>query len=126
MTSWIKTAGRIASMAVVGAAVLTAPAYADGMSKRYGMKDEPMAAPVPDWAISYNFAVTSEYVFRGVSQSAEDPAVQAGVDVTYKLFYVGIWGSGVEFGPARGCLGRNGLFTRASSQCSGPSHSTWA
>jgi uncharacterized protein (TIGR02001 family) len=98
MKSWIKTAGRIASMAAVGAAVLTAPAFADGMSKRYGMKDEPVAAPAPDWAISYNFGVTSDYVFRGFSQSAEDPTVQGGVDVTYKLFYVGVWASGVDFG----------------------------
>src|SRR5262245_34851345 len=98
MKSWIKTAGRMASMAVVGAAVLTVPAYADGMSKKYGMKDEPMAAPAPDWAISYNFGVTSDYVFRGFSQSAEDPTVQGGVDVTYKLFYVGVWASGVDFG----------------------------
>lgn len=101
MKSWIKTAARTAGLVALGAAVLTAPAYADGMKKKYGsVKDEPAAPPAPDWTISYNFAVTSEYVFRGVSQSAEDPTVQAGVDVTYKLFYVGLWASGVEFGPA--------------------------
>lgn len=100
MTRWIKTVGRTAALVALGTVVLTMPAYADGMSKTYGMKDEPMAAPAPDWAISYNFAVTSEYVFRGVSQSAENPTIQAGVDVTYKLFYAGIWGSGVDFGPA--------------------------
>jgi uncharacterized protein (TIGR02001 family) len=99
MTSWIKTAARTAGLVALGAAVLTAPAYADGMKKKYGsVKDEPMAAPAPDWAISYNFAVTSDYVFRGFSQSAEDPTIQGGVDVTYKLFYVGVWASGLDFG----------------------------
>src|SRR5688572_12702359 len=99
MTSWIKTAASVAGLVALGAAVLAAPANADGMGKRYGgVKDEPMAAPPPDWAISYNFGVTSDYVFRGFSQTAEDPTVQGGVDVTYKLFYVGVWASGVDFG----------------------------
>ena len=99
MTSWIKTVGRMAGLVALGAAVLAAPAYADGMKKKYGgVKDEPAPPPAPDWAISYNFAVTSEYVFRGISQSAENPTIQAGADVTYKIFYAGVWGSGVDFG----------------------------
>jgi uncharacterized protein (TIGR02001 family) len=99
MKSWIKTAAWTAGLVALGAAVLTAPAYADGMKKKYGsVKDEPAPPPAPDWTISYNFAVTSEYVFRGVSQSAENPTVQGGVDVTYKLFYAGIWASGLDFG----------------------------
>lgn len=50
-----------------------------------------------DWAISYNFGVTTDYVFRGLSQSDQRPAVQAGADLTYRLFYVGIWGSTIDF-----------------------------
>ena len=53
--------------------------------------------PKKDWTIAYNFGATTDYVFRGVSQSAEKPAVQGGVDVTYKQFYAGIWISNVDF-----------------------------
>ncbi len=48
--------------------------------------------------ISANIAVTSDYVFRGVSQTLEDPAIQAGVDLTVDGFYVGGWASNVDFG----------------------------
>lgn len=43
--------------------------------------------------VSANIAFTSDYVFRGVSLSGEDPAVQGGVDWTSDQFYVGTWGS---------------------------------
>jgi uncharacterized protein (TIGR02001 family) len=49
--------------------------------------------------ISYNAAVTSDYRFRGISQSAQDPALQGGVDWTDKSgFYAGAWGSTIDFG----------------------------
>jgi len=56
------------------------------------------AASAQDFAISGNVAVTSDYVFRGASQSNENPAAQAGVDVTSGSFYAGAWASTVEFG----------------------------
>ncbi|SDD08665.1 TorF family putative porin [Aquimonas voraii] len=49
--------------------------------------------------LSGDVGVVSDYVFRGVSQTDEDPAVQAGL--TYSLesgFYVGTWASQVDFG----------------------------
>lgn len=48
------------------------------------------------WSFSFNVGATSNYIFRGVSQSDNDPAFQAGVDVTYGMFYIGAWGSGVD------------------------------
>jgi uncharacterized protein (TIGR02001 family) len=42
--------------------------------------------------------VTSDYVFRGISQSGEDPAVQGGVDLTCGRFYLGTWASSIDFG----------------------------
>lgn len=57
------------------------------------------AASAQDVAVTANVAVTSDYVFRGYSQSNEDPAVQAGVDVTVgSSFYAGVWASNVDFG----------------------------
>lgn len=42
--------------------------------------------------------VTTDYVFRGISQSSGNPAVQASLDAAYGIFYAGIWGSSVDFG----------------------------
>jgi len=41
---------------------------------------------------------TTDYVFRGISQTDENPAVQASLDATYGIFYLGMWGSNVDFG----------------------------
>lgn len=73
----------LAAVALSGALV-TAPARAD--------------EPKKDWAITGNFAGTTQYVFRGFSQSAENWTVQGGIDVTYKWLYAGIWASGIDFG----------------------------
>ncbi len=50
------------------------------------------------WDISGTFGVVSDYMFRGVSQTGGDAAVQAGVTVSHDSgFYVGAWGSNVDF-----------------------------
>ena len=50
-------------------------------------------------AFTWNAAVTSDYVFRGVSQSDEDPALQLGADFSFGPgFYLGAWASNVDFG----------------------------
>ena len=59
------------------------------------------AAPAEDEAsiYSWNAALTSDYVFRGVSQTDEEPALQLGADLNFDSgFYVGAWGSNVDFG----------------------------
>jgi uncharacterized protein (TIGR02001 family) len=42
---------------------------------------------------------TSDYVFRGISQTDSDPTVQGSIGAAYGMFYVGAWGSGLDFGP---------------------------
>lgn len=50
---------------------------------------------------SANVALTTDYVFRGISQTGEDPALQGGFDFKHASgFYAGVWGSNVEFAPA--------------------------
>jgi uncharacterized protein (TIGR02001 family) len=45
-----------------------------------------------EWAGSANVALTSDYVFRGVSQTDEDPAIQGGFDVSHDSgLYIGTW-----------------------------------
>lgn len=48
--------------------------------------------------VSVNAAVTSNYVWRGVTQSDSGPAIQAGVDYSTDIAYVGAWASSVDFG----------------------------
>ena len=49
--------------------------------------------------ISANVAIQSDYVWRGISQNSEDPAIQGGFDYASESgFYVGVWGSSVDFG----------------------------
>lgn len=62
-----------------------------------------LAAPAvaddkPEFKYSYNIGITTDYVFRGFSQTAERPTGQAGLDLSYGIFYAGIWGSGLDFG----------------------------
>ncbi len=49
---------------------------------------------------SWNVALTSDYVFRGVSQTLREPALQGGLDYSFgdSGFYVGAWGSNVDYG----------------------------
>lgn len=48
---------------------------------------------------SANVALTTDYVWRGVSQTNEDPAIQGGFDLGFGPgLYVGTWGSNVDFG----------------------------
>lgn len=53
-----------------------------------------------DAEVAFNVAASSDYVFRGFSQTNEDPALSAGVDATIGSFYAGAWASNVEFGDA--------------------------
>ena len=50
------------------------------------------------FGLSANSTFTTDYIFRGISQTDERPAVQGGVEATYGVLYLGIWGSNVDFG----------------------------
>ena len=48
---------------------------------------------------SWNAAATSEYMFRGISQTDDKPAVQLGAGYSFSNgLYVGAWASNVDFG----------------------------
>ena len=42
---------------------------------------------------------TSDYVFRGISQTENDPTIQGSLGLTYGLFYAGWWASGLDWNP---------------------------
>ena len=76
---------RVMRSGILGAALLGAaalPAYAES-----------------DLTLSGSAVLATQYVDRGLTNSAEKPAVQPEFDLTYKeIFYAGIWGSNVNFG----------------------------
>jgi uncharacterized protein (TIGR02001 family) len=56
------------------------------------------AAMAEELKLSYNVGVASDYVFRGVSNTQEDPQIFGGVDASYGIGYAGVWASNVDFG----------------------------
>ncbi len=87
----------IASLALVlGATPAFAQDAVDAMAK--GAADA-AAEDAPTFTVSGGATVVSDYRFRGISLSGEDPTVQATATLTHKSgFYVGAWGSGLASG----------------------------
>jgi uncharacterized protein (TIGR02001 family) len=82
-------AASLALLAASGAAV------ADGY-------EEYSAPPPPQeesrkFTYTFNLAGTSDYVFRGISQTDNDPTIQGGIDLAYGILYAGWWASGLDF-----------------------------
>jgi uncharacterized protein (TIGR02001 family) len=78
----------------MGAALLAGPALADGMPSRGKIAHAPEGRVCSTTA---NVGVTSDYVFRGISQSNEEAAIQGGVEFSCGKFYAGFWGSSIAF-----------------------------
>ncbi|MBM0107855.1 hypothetical protein JM946_24235 [Steroidobacter sp. S1-65] len=56
------------------------------------------AAATANADVSSTWALTNEYDFRGISQSAKDPALQGSLDFSMDNgWYVGAWASNVDF-----------------------------
>ncbi len=55
-------------------------------------------AAEPESALTYNIGVVNNYLYRGISQTRGEPAVQGGVDYADKSgFYVGAWASSIKW-----------------------------
>ena len=57
-----------------------------------------LANEKPELNTSANVAMTSNYVWRGMTQSDNSPAIQGGFDLDYNGAYIGAWGSNIDFG----------------------------
>jgi uncharacterized protein (TIGR02001 family) len=57
------------------------------------------AATPPDNQFAFNAALSSDYRYRGISQSRLNPAVSGGIDYTHNPsgFYVGTWASSIKW-----------------------------
>jgi len=74
------------SAAGVALAALAAPAFASDLTP----------PPEREFSWSVNAAITSDYVFRGITQTNNDPAISAGADFAYGIIYAGFWASNVD------------------------------
>jgi uncharacterized protein (TIGR02001 family) len=93
--SSLRGAARILLVAA-GVFALAGQAAADGYGE--SVKDAP--AEGRKLNLSITLGGTSDYVFRGISQTSEDPAAQGSVDLGYGIFYAGVWASNVDFDDA--------------------------
>jgi uncharacterized protein (TIGR02001 family) len=48
--------------------------------------------------LSASTALTTDYVFRGISQTDNQAAIQGSLDAAYGIFYAGLWASNLDFG----------------------------
>jgi uncharacterized protein (TIGR02001 family) len=61
------------------------------------MSGSALAADKFAWSAS--LTGTSDYVFRGITQTDGDPTIQGSIGGTYGIFYAGAWASGLDWGP---------------------------
>jgi uncharacterized protein (TIGR02001 family) len=55
-------------------------------------------APEPDYTLSFNAGLVTDYRYRGISQSRLKPALQGGIDFAHKSgFYLGTWASTIKW-----------------------------
>ena len=58
------------------------------------------ASAADGYSVSANASVTNNYIWRGLTQTTNDAAVQGGIDFAHDSgFYVGTWVSNVEYAP---------------------------
>ena len=58
----------------------------------------PAAAAAPDSTISYNIGATTDYRYRGISQTGKKPALNGGIDYAHSSgFYLGTWASTITW-----------------------------
>ena len=79
---------KLTSKSLIAAAALLACAATLAQTK----------APEPDYSLAYNVGATTDYRYRGISQTRLKPTLQGGVDFSHKSgLYLGAWGSGIKW-----------------------------
>lgn len=54
--------------------------------------------PEPEYTLSYNLGAVTDYRYRGISQTAKNPALQGGIDFAHKSgVYLGTWASTISW-----------------------------
>lgn len=85
-----------AALALLAGGASTAHAQARGADTAIVMP-EPADVPMPPPVISVSVTGASDYIFRGVSQTENHPAVFGGAKISYDHFYIAAGGENVDF-----------------------------
>ncbi len=66
--------------------------------------------------VTGNVSLTTDYAFRGISQTQEEPALQGGFDATFgdSGFYAGAWASSINFGTGGSNMGSTSMAATSS------------
>ena len=85
----MQTRKTLLSAAVLAALALPAASMAE---------TAPAAEPASPHTLTANVGLYSQYIFRGLTQTNEDPALQGGFDYAHASgFYLGTWGSNISW-----------------------------
>jgi uncharacterized protein (TIGR02001 family) len=93
-------------LVVVLGTLFALPAFADDAPAAAAAA--PAAAPAP--VVTSNVALVTNYLYRGISQTGGNPAIQGGFDYTPASgLYIGTWGSSISWLSDAGVSGSSGL-----------------
>lgn len=79
--------------------LILASAIASAFAGQVAFAADAAPAATPEHVVTYNMGVTTDYVFRGISQSRNAPAFSAGVDYAHSPtgVYLGTWASTINW-----------------------------
>ena len=87
---------------VMAAVIATSALFGAAAAVAGSSKDGPIDVVRSGPEFSVNATYTSDYRFRGFTQTREKSALQGGLDAVWPNFYAGIWASSVDFGSVLG------------------------
>ena len=79
--------------------LILASAIASAFAGQAAFAADAAPAATPEHVVTYNMGVTTDYVFRGISQSRNGPALSGGVDYGHSPtgLYAGAWASTISW-----------------------------
>lgn len=84
------------SVSTAGAADAPAPAAAQDSVTRH--KEDVHVIPPSEHTLTANVGIFSQYIYRGLTQTNEKPALQGGFDYAHSSgLYAGVWGSNISW-----------------------------
>jgi len=84
--------------AILGTFAAPVAALADEAAPADAAPAAAPAEPASPHTFTYNIGLYSQYIFRGLTQTAKKPALQGGVDYSHSSgLYAGTWGSNINW-----------------------------